>query len=118
MRPLVAKAVLPYPAERWRDLLVSNDHSAHSPHLTEHAALALAEEAVARAGGARMVYRNPRHPFSPHPTNTFEIDGHKIEVRWGEISSPAIVSVGGYVFEIHEEELELLVRPPSARTGS
>jgi hypothetical protein len=83
--------------------------------LTEAQALALAEEAVARVGGTRLVYRNPRHPFSPQPTNTFEIEGHKVEVRWGEISSPAIVSVAGYVFEIHEEELELLVRPPKPR---
>jgi hypothetical protein len=83
--------------------------------LTEAQALALAEEAVARVGGTRLVYRNPRHPFSPQPTNVFEIEGRRVEVRWGEISSPAIVSVAGYVFEIHEEELELLVRPPKPR---
>ena len=85
------------------------------PRLTEAQALALAEEAVARLGGTRMVYRNPRHPFSPQPTSDFEIEGRRVEVRWGEISSPAIVSVGGWFFEIQEEALELLVRPPRPR---
>ena len=83
--------------------------------ITEAKAKALAEEAVDRLGGTRMIYRNPRHPFSLQPTNAFTIEGHAVEVRWGEISSPAIVSVGGYVFEIHEEEIELLVRPPKPR---
>ena len=41
--------------------------------------------------------------------------GPRIEVCWGEISSPAIVSVGGWVFEIHEEGMDLLVRPPKPR---
>ena len=86
--------------------------------MTEAQALALAEEAVARLGGTRMVYRNPRHPFSPQPTNTFEIEGRQVEVRWGEISSPAIVTVAGWVFEIHEEDLELLIRPPKPRQSS
>ena len=87
------------------------------PRLTEERALDLAEQAVDQAGGTRMVYRNPRHPFSLTPTKTFLVEGHEVEVRWGEISSPAIASVGGYVFEIHETELELLIRPPKPRAG-
>ncbi len=89
-----------------------------TPRLTEEEATALAERAVEQAGGTRMIYRNPRHPFSLHPTKTFDVDGHPVEVRWGEISSPAVASVGGYVFEIHETELELLIRPPRPRPAS
>jgi hypothetical protein len=84
--------------------------------LTEEAAQALAEEAVDLAGGTRQVYRNPRHPFALHPTTTYELDGHKVELRHGEISSPAIVTVEGWVFEIHDEEVELLMRPVKRRT--
>jgi len=62
-----------------------------------------------------MIYRNPRQPFSQNSRKVFEIDGYPIEVRWGEISSPAIVTAGGYVFEIHDEGIELLVRPPRPR---
>lgn len=82
------------------------------PRLTEAEATRLAQEAVDLAGGARMIYRNPRQPFSLNSRKDFEVEGHTIEVRWGEISSPAIVTAGGYVFEIHDEGIELLVRPP------
>jgi hypothetical protein len=84
--------------------------------LGEAEATRLAEEAVDLAGGARMIYRNPRQPFSPNARKVFELEGHPVEVRWGEISSPAIVTAGGYVFEIHEEGIELLVRPPKRST--
>lgn len=76
--------------------------------LTEERATALAWQAVERAGGTRAIYRNPRHPFSLQPSTDFVIDDYAVEVRHGEISSPAIVTVGGYVFEIHEEEIDLL----------
>lgn len=85
------------------------------PRLEEAEATRLAQEAVDLAGGARMIYRNPRQPFSQNARKVFEIDGYPIEVRWGEISSPAIVTAGGYVFEIHDEGIELLVRPPRPR---
>lgn len=84
--------------------------------LTEEEAHALAAEAVELAGGTRQVYRNPRHPFALSPTTLYEIDGRKVELRHGEISSPAIVSVDGWVFEIHDEEIELLMRPLKRRT--
>jgi hypothetical protein len=80
--------------------------------LTEERATELAAQAVDLAGGARAIYRNPRHPFSPNAVKAFDVDGHRVEVRWGEISSPAIASVGGYVFEINEDGIELLIRPP------
>ena len=85
------------------------------PRLTEAEATRLAQQAVDLAGGARMIYRNPRQPFSLNSRKDFELEGQTIEVRWGEISSPAIVTAGGYVFEIREEGIELLVRPPRPR---
>ena len=86
------------------------------PRLTEEQALDLAERAVEEAGGTRMIYRNPRQAFNLAATRSFTVDGHEVEVRWGEISSPAVATVGGWVFEIHETELELLIRPPKPRT--
>ena len=83
--------------------------------LSEGEATRLAELAVEEAGGSRMIYRNPRHPFSLHPTQQFVVEGHEVEVRWGEISSPAVASVGGFVFEILEEGIDLLIRPPKPR---
>lgn len=86
----------------------------HEP-VDEARARVLAEQAVERAGGTRHVYRTPRHPFALHPSTVYEIEGVRVEVRHGEISSPAIVTVAGYVFEIHEDEIELLLRPPRPR---
>ena len=86
------------------------------PQLTEAEATRLAWQAVDLAGGARMIYRNPRQPFSPNARQVFDVGGHPIEVRWGEISSPAIVTAAGYVFEIHDEGIELLIRPLRPRT--
>jgi hypothetical protein len=83
--------------------------------ITEAEATRLAWQAVELAGGARMIYGNPRQPFSPNARKVFDVDGHSIEVRWGEISSPAIVTAAGYVFEIHDQGIELLVRPPRPR---
>lgn len=85
------------------------------PSLDEAEATRLAAEAVEQAGGARMIYRNPRQAFSFNAVKTFTIDGHDVEVRWGEISSPAIATVRGYVFEILETGIELLIRPPKPR---
>ena len=86
------------------------------PHrLDEARATALATEAVDRAGGALMIYRSPRQPFSLDATKTFEVEGQPVEIRWGEISSPAIATVGGYVFEILETGIEVLIRPPKPR---
>lgn len=83
--------------------------------MDEAQARRLAEEAVERAGGSRMIYRSPRHPFSLNPTRDFVIEGHRVEIRWGEISSPAIVSVAGYVYEITEAGIDILARPPKPR---
>src|ERR687894_1274361 len=98
-----------------RNPCVSADAAAPQPPLSEERARNLAERAVEEAGGSRMIYRNPRHPFSLRSVTTYQIDGHRVELRHGEISSPAVVSVGGYVFEILEEGVELLIRPPKPR---
>jgi hypothetical protein len=82
------------------------------PRVTEAEATRLAWQAVELAGGARMIYSNPRQPFSPNARKIFDVEGHAIEVRWGEISSPAIVTAAGYIFEIHDQGIELLIRPP------
>ncbi|MCA9880592.1 MAG: protein-L-isoaspartate o-methyltransferase 1 [Thermomicrobiales bacterium] len=86
-----------------------------APRLSETEATQLAQRAVDLAGGARMIYRSPRQAFSPNARREFDVDGHPVDVRWGEISSPAIVTVGGYVFEILDGWIELLVRPPKPR---
>ena len=83
--------------------------------VTEAEATRLAWQAVELAGGTRMIYSNPRQPFSPNARKVFDVEGHSIEVRWGEISSPAIVTAAGYIFEIHDHGIELLIRPPRPR---
>lgn len=66
---------------------------------------------VERAGGTRNVYRNPKYAFSLQQTTDITVDGVSVELRHGEISSPAIVSVAGWVFEVLDDDLELLIRP-------
>jgi hypothetical protein len=84
--------------------------------LTEERAHELAWAAVEKAGGTRAVYRNPKYAFSLQQTRDYEIDGFTVELRHGEISSPAIVTVNGWVFEVLDEEVELLMRPVKRRT--
>jgi hypothetical protein len=83
--------------------------------LSEAEATRLAQEAVDLAGGARMIYRSPRQAFNPDGRREIVVDGHEVDVRWGEISSPAVATVGGYVFEILDGWIELLIRPPKPR---
>jgi hypothetical protein len=94
----------------------ANADAGAPPRMTEEEATRLAAQAVELAGGARMIYRNPRQPFSPNARKVFDVEGHPVEVRWGEISSPAIVTAVGYVFEIHDHGIELLIRPPRPRS--
>jgi hypothetical protein len=84
--------------------------------LTEERATEIALAAVEQAGGTRSIYRNPKYAFSLQQEADFEIDGVEVQLRHGEISSPAIVTVAGWVFEIHEESIELLMRPPKPRS--
>jgi hypothetical protein len=79
--------------------------------LTENEAREIAEQAVEQAGGSRQIYNNPRHPFAPNANKSFEIQGHKVTVRIGESSAPAIVEVGPFVYEIQPEGLMKLFGP-------
>jgi len=83
--------------------------------LDEATARRLAEQAVEMAGGTRHVHDNPRHPFAPQASRTFTLEGERVTVHFGEISSPAYVEVAGYVFEILPDELRLLFAPPTTR---
>lgn len=81
--------------------------------MTEDEATAIVWQAIEEVGGARSIYRNPRQAFSAHSRRVVDVRAHKVEVRYGEISSPAVASVAGWVFEIHDEDIELLIRPPT-----
>lgn len=83
--------------------------------IDEARAYELAMKAVDAAGGTREVYRNPRHPFARNAMQDYVFDGIDVELRHGEVSSPAIVTVAGWVFEIHDEQIDLLMRPPRKR---
>lgn len=85
--------------------------------LEERDARRLVEEAVERIGGARFVVGSPRHPFSLNATRDEVVDGYTVSVNFSEISSPAIATVDGWVFEIRDDEYVLLMRPrPAAGT--
>ena len=83
--------------------------------MTEEEATALAWEAIDKVGGTRSIYRNPRQAFSAQSRRIVELADHKVEIRYGEISTPAVATVQGWVFEIHDEDIELLIRPPKPR---
>ena len=82
---------------------------------TEEEATAVAWKALDEVGGPRMIYRNPRMAYSFASKRTVQVEGHDVEVRYGEIASPAILTVAGWVFEIGDEDITLLMRPRSAR---
>jgi hypothetical protein len=84
--------------------------------MTEEQALEIVWRAVEQAGGTRSIYRNPRQAFSAHSRRMMQIDEHKVEIRYGEISTPAVATVAGWVFEIHDEDIELLIRPPKPQS--
>lgn len=76
----------------------------------------LVTRAIDDIGGPRSVYRNPRMAFSAHSRRLVEIDGETVEVRYGEISTPAIATLAGWVFQINDDDIELLVKPRPKRT--
>ena len=85
--------------------------------MTEEEATAIAWAAIDKCGGARSIYRNPRQAFSAQSRRMVDVDDHRVEIRYGEISTPAVATVQGWVFEIHDEDIELLIRPPKPRNG-
>ncbi len=89
--------------------------TAHSLPLSEQEAADLVEAALAEVGGTRMVYRSPRQAFSLSSRRTIDVDGRRVEITYGEIASPAIATVAGWTFQINDEDIELLMRPPKRR---
>lgn len=81
------------------------------PELTEESSYELVMRVLDRMGGPQRVYRNPRMAYAFDAVRNIEMDGYKVEVRYGEISTPAIVTVQGWVYEIHDEDIELLMKP-------
>lgn len=83
--------------------------------LSEDQARKLVAEAVDRLGGNRYVVGSPRHPFSLNADREEEVEGFTVIVRYGEVSSPAIAEVEGWVFEVREDELPLRDKPRRRR---
>lgn len=79
--------------------------------LDEQEATRIANGAVDSIGGTRSVYRNPRMAYAFNATRNVEFEGHNVEIRYGEISTPAVVTVEGWIFQIWDEEIELLMKP-------
>ena len=86
----------------------------HAP-LDETEATRIANEAVDSIGGPKSVYRNPRQAFAFNATRNVEFEGHDVEIRYGEVSTPAIVTVEGWVFQINDQDIELLMKPVKRR---
>ncbi len=83
--------------------------------MTEDEATAIVWEAVRKVGGTRSIYRNPRQAYSAQSRRLVDVGDHTVEVRYGEISTPAVASIAGWVFEIHDEDIEVLLRPAPPR---
>lgn len=86
--------------------------------IDEDVATELVWRAIEIAGGTRSIYRNPRQAFSPQARRVIDVEGTPVEIRYGEISTPAIGTVAGWVFEIHDDDIELLIRPPRPRDSA
>jgi predicted phosphoribosyltransferase len=83
----------------------------NAPFLDEAQATDVVTRAIEEIGGTRSVYRNPRMAFSQYSKRVVLVDGRSIEIRYGEISTPAIATVEGWVFQINDEDIELLIKP-------
>ncbi|MCA9832696.1 MAG: protein-L-isoaspartate o-methyltransferase 1 [Thermomicrobiales bacterium] len=81
------------------------------PLLDETTSYALVMQALESIGGPAKVYRNPRMAFAFNSVRHLVVEGQDIEIRYGEISTPAIATVQGWVWEIHDEDIELLMKP-------
>src|SRR5699024_7209410 len=54
------------------------------PSLTEARATAIVWKAVEQAGGTRAIYRNPRMAYAFNARREIDIDGHLVDIRYGE----------------------------------
>ena len=85
--------------------------------MTEERAFDLVTRAIDSIGGPQNVYRNPRMAFASNAIRMIEVDGIPVEIRYGEISTPAIATVEGWVYEIHDKDIELLMKPIKRRSS-
>ena len=81
------------------------------PELNEQTSYEVVMKVLDTIGGPRNVYRNPRMAYAFDAVRNMEMDGYEIEIRYGEISTPAIATVQGWVWEIHDQDIELLMKP-------
>lgn len=102
------------PTSIWRDP-VTNDQTNPAQGMTEDRATSLVNRAIESIGGPHTVYRNPRMAYAFNSVRDVEIDGYTVEIRYGEISTPAIATIEGWVFEIHDKDIELLMKPIKRR---
>lgn len=93
----------------------ANKDAPVAPELTEEQALALVWRAVDSVGGTRSIYRHPRMAYARNAKRDVEMDGHAIEIRYGEIATPAVATVENWVFQIFDDDIELLLRPVKRR---
>lgn len=106
-------------SERGSSGMIESDGTRPAPkRIDEEAATELVWQAIEIAGGTRSIYRNPRQAFSPQARRMVDVEGTPVEIRYGEISTPAIATVAGWVFEIHDEDIELLIHPPRPRDSA
>lgn len=82
-----------------------------TPELTEQTSYELVMKVLDRIGGPQNVYRNPKMAYAFNAIRNLEEDGYEVEVRYGEISTPAIATVQGWVYEILDQDIELLMKP-------
>ena len=87
-----------------------SDPTPSQPKMNEEQAIDLVWKAIEKAGGTRSIYRNPRMAYAMNSRREIEIEGYIVEIRYGEISTPAIATVEGWVFEVFDEDIELLMK--------
>jgi hypothetical protein len=93
-----------------------NEPTPSPPALSEAEAAGLVREALAEIGGTSMVYRSPRQAFSFSSRRRIEVQGRAVDITYGEIASPAIAVVAGWTFQINDDDIELLMRPPKRKS--
>ncbi len=93
-----------------------NETTPSPPALSEAEAAGLVREALDEIGGTSMVYRSPRQAFSFSSRRRVEVQGRAVDITYGEIASPAIAVVAGWTFQINDDDIELLMRPPKPKS--
>jgi hypothetical protein len=94
---------------------VSDHQDQPAGEIDEARAFDLVTQAIESIGGPQSIYRNPRMAYAFNAVRDVEVDGYSIEIRYGEISTPAIATVNGWVYEIHDQDIELLMKPIKRR---